>query len=224
MHDGTLATAPMRALLAQESRMLAPELARAHGSTALLLETAGMPTLLSPLRDTLCACVSARGELVGDLRASIHALPFADGCMDLLVLRHVGEYVADPAALVGEALRVLAVDGVVIIAGIHPRSLWHPWLRHHAAMSNQAVQLASPSRWRTWLAAADSQVNTVKHFGPSFPAQSATRFQGSGLLPAGYILVGSKRGRPPAVVRLKTAPRRLPVGGAVPGTARRECA
>lgn len=216
------ASPQMGALLAQECRVLAPELARAHGIQALTLELSGMPALSSPLRHGVRLCVNARGGVVGDLRASVAELPFADGSMDLLVLRHVAEYVAEPSTLAAEALRVLAADGIIVITGMHPYSLWHAWLRRHAERTGENLRPVLPGRWRTWLADADADVSSLLRFGPSLPGQSEARFHGAGLLAAGYVMVGRKRRQPPAVARMVRSPRRLAVGSAMPGGARRE--
>lgn len=214
----------MRALLAQECRALAPELARAHGSRALTLEVAGMPALSSPLRGSVCLRVNMHGDVVGDVRAHASELPFDDDSMDLLILRHVGECVTAPEALAREALRVLAADGIVLITGVHPCTLWHPWLRRHAASASQHVRPVSPGRWRAWLTGADTEIDRIFRFGPSLPGQSEVSYHGTGLLAAGYVVVGRKRSQPPTVIRLISTPRRLPVGAAMPSGARRECA
>lgn len=214
----------MHALLAQECRALAPELARAHGSHALTLELAGMPALPSPLRFGVRLRVDESGTIACDVRARVSELPFADGSIDLLILRHVGEVVADPETLAAEALRVLAADGTVLITGMHPCTLWHPWLRHHAALDSQRLRPVSPGRWRSWLAGAQTEVDSVVRFGPSLPGRSAARYDGAGLLAAGYIVVGRKRHQPPAAIPMASRLRRMPVGDAMPGAARRECA
>lgn len=214
----------MRALLAQECRALAPELARVQSGRALLFDVVGMPELAVPACRGVHLRVDRHGGLGGDLRAHGAALPFADRSMDLLLLRHVGELVDDPRALATDALRVLAGDGLVVITGIHPCSLWHPWLRRRAALASQRVRPILPGRWRTWLAEAGTEVRTVMRFGPSKPGSATARFQGAGLLAAGYIVIGRKRRQPPAVLRMIKPPRRMPMGEAMPGAARRECA
>lgn len=214
----------MRALLAQECRALAPELMRAHGRRALMLEVADMPVTTAPLCGGICLRVDNHGDVVGDVRARASELPFADASMDLLVLRHVGECVTAPQAVATEALRVLVAGGIALITGVHPCTVWHPWLRRHAISANQHVRPVSPARWRAWLTGADTEVDRVFRFGPSLPLHADARYQGTGLLAAGYVVVGRKRSQRPSVIRMLRSRRRLAVGGAMPDTARRECA
>ena len=61
------------------------------------------------------------------LSASAAALPFAAHSIDVVVLPHVLEYVADPGAVLEETERVLVGDGRVIVAGFNPWSLWGLW-------------------------------------------------------------------------------------------------
>lgn len=53
-----------------------------------------------------------------------YALPFASASLDLVVLPHVLEFTSHPHQVLREVERVLVPEGVVLIAGFNPFSLW----------------------------------------------------------------------------------------------------
>lgn len=57
----------------------------------------------------------ARGHGVRPVRADAAALPFGDGCFDVVVAGEVLEHVPDPGAVVDEACRVLRRGGTLVI-------------------------------------------------------------------------------------------------------------
>lgn len=56
--------------------------------------------------------------------ADEHALPFASGSIDLVLLSHVLEFSAHPHQVLREVERVLVPEGSVIITAFNPLSLW----------------------------------------------------------------------------------------------------
>ena len=58
------------------------------------------------------------------LATDAHALPFASGSLDLLVLPHTLDLSLDPHATLREAERVLVPEGKLVISGLNPASLW----------------------------------------------------------------------------------------------------
>lgn len=53
-----------------------------------------------------------------------HALPFANNCMDLVLMPHVLEFAADPHQVLREVERILIPEGRLILFGFNPFSLW----------------------------------------------------------------------------------------------------
>jgi len=84
----------------------------------------GLPQhdLLSANRMPLRLRLDAHGA--ADVRADYHHLPFAANSVDLVVLPHVLEFVANPHQVLREAERILVPEGQVLIAGFNPFSLW----------------------------------------------------------------------------------------------------
>ena len=70
------------------------------------------------------AQVAAAGLAACELRhGDIHATGLADGCADLVVVHQVLHYLADPAAAVGEAARLVAPGGRLLIVDFAPHDL-----------------------------------------------------------------------------------------------------
>lgn len=100
------------------------------------------------------------------------ALALPDGCMDVTLLHHWHEHLADPAALIREAARVTADQGVLIIFGFNPLSLARlsrlirP-ARH--AFPEQAQEGRAdwmlPSRLSRWLGTVDFTTERVDYLG-----------------------------------------------------------
>jgi len=62
------------------------------------------------------------GMRVGLRQADILALPYESGCADLVTIHQVLHYLADPAAAVAEASRLVAPGGRLLIADFAPHS------------------------------------------------------------------------------------------------------
>ena len=58
------------------------------------------------------------------LRCDAHAWPISNESVDLVVLAHALEGVADPHGLLREAARVLIPEGRLVVVGFNPASLW----------------------------------------------------------------------------------------------------
>jgi ubiquinone/menaquinone biosynthesis C-methylase UbiE len=74
--------------------------------------------------------------------ADMYRLPFADGAFDLVALQMVLHHAADPEAALGEASRVLAPGGTLVVVDLaaHGRELGH---------QHQGFGRAQVSRWLT---------------------------------------------------------------------------
>lgn len=97
------------------------------------------------------------------LRCEFGALPFPSQSVDLVVLPHTLELVADPHDTLREVERVLMPEGKVVIAGFNPASLWGA--RHRLARLGQSRPTVLPQgeflaywRLRDWLRLLDLEV------------------------------------------------------------------
>ena len=77
------------------------------------------------LTDTCVPAVAVPGREIPMVVAhDFTELPFASQSLDLVVLPHVLEFIADPHQVLREVERVLIPEGQVIICGFNPTSLW----------------------------------------------------------------------------------------------------
>lgn len=112
------------ALMADVAALCAARLARVAGTHGLLLADAR----LQPPAIAGVACwtalrppADARGRWCGHLCAEPPRLPFADDAFCSVLAAFVGTIDAELAA---ELARILAPYGTLLVAGVHPRSLW----------------------------------------------------------------------------------------------------
>ena len=124
------ASEPLRHLLADEARGLLPELQRCKGDHGLLLSAlAGDAPPALPMLACWTRLQLAGERLEGDMTARTdESLPFVDDAFELVLLRHALEACASPRTMLHEAVRVLAPGGLLVLSGMHPLSLWTPWL------------------------------------------------------------------------------------------------
>ncbi|HEX7113000.1 MAG TPA: methyltransferase domain-containing protein [Mizugakiibacter sp.] len=221
-------TPQLRALHADATAALAPELAGLAGPHALLIDAGIAPVLPpTPLLAVWTRLQVRAGALCGDLLGNTDALPFADDSFRAVVLRLAAEAVGGPEALADELARVLAPQGIALIASLHPLSLWQPWLALRAHRDGAALSLAGPGRWRSALAARGVDVYAVRRYGAAWPRAQSARTQPRWLRAAGggYMLVARKRRS--AMIPLRLQPRPAAVaarhGTLAPG-AHRACA
>ncbi|NII10290.1 methyltransferase domain-containing protein [Oleiagrimonas sp. C23AA] len=182
----------VKALLADEAAALLPELGGLAGAHGLLLSGADMRPPRTPMLDCwthLSARSDRRWE--GDIRArQDEPLPFADDSMRVVVLAHALEQVSHPVALLDEARRVLAGDGLLAITGFHPASLWTPWLAWKARQGAMPV-LSMPARWQLRLRGRGVRVYAVRRFGHSWPLTRS--HAGENQAGGGYLLLARKQ-------------------------------
>jgi len=98
-----------------------------HGLQLGLHELDALRENRMPLR----LCASDRIDAAADAAprvASVHCrydeLPFAAQSIDLVVMPHVLEFAAEPHQVLREVERVLVPEGLVVITGFNPFSLW----------------------------------------------------------------------------------------------------
>jgi SAM-dependent methyltransferase len=129
-----LATPPGRYLLAWEQQCMdqaVPDLFGFHALQLGLPELDALRTNRMPHRwhasdepsDAHGAHTAPRMAVV-DLHCESDALPFANACLDLVVLPHALELANDPHRTLREVERVLVPEGRVVILGFNPLSLW----------------------------------------------------------------------------------------------------
>ncbi len=106
-------------------------------------------------------------------------LPFASQSLDLVVLPHVLEFVAEPHQVLREVERVLIPEGQLIICGFNPASLWG--LRQVAGRVARSAYLPSDGefismpRMKDWLKLLNLGVSR-SHFGCYAPPCRTTHW------------------------------------------------
>jgi 2-polyprenyl-6-hydroxyphenyl methylase/3-demethylubiquinone-9 3-methyltransferase len=109
--------------------LLAPHVAgRGHRHVGLDLSPTALP--------------QARAHGVLPVRGDVLQLPFADEVADVVVAGEVLEHVAEPAALVAEACRVLRPDGALVLDTI--AATW--WGRFSAVTVGERIPAGPPKR------------------------------------------------------------------------------
>lgn len=203
------AQAPLRALQDAELRVLLPDLQRCAGNHALLVTAAGgHPPPALPL----LACwteLSVDGtRYAGDLDAAAdEPLPFIDGAFDVVWLRHVLEVVPQPAEVLQEMIRVLAPDGMLVIAGVHPFSAWAPWF--YWATRGTTGTLHSPLQWMRVLHRAGLDVVGTHRVGHLWPTAGKSPPRDRAPWGGGYVLLARKQRS--LVTPLRIQPAALPM-------------
>jgi SAM-dependent methyltransferase len=116
-------------LLAEEQRvlstMLAPSIFNKH---AILI---GVPTQKSLLTETntlhqiIISALANRGVMqMQYIEADLEELPILSGQVDLVLLPHTLEWVEHPRQLLAEACRIVRPEGLIVIFGFNPHSLF----------------------------------------------------------------------------------------------------
>ncbi|HEX5305715.1 MAG TPA: methyltransferase domain-containing protein [Dyella sp.] len=201
------ASAPLRQLLADEVRDLLPALQRCTGEHGLLLSAARQDR---PPALPMLACwthLQLAGEhYAGDLLGRTdEPLPFVDDAFELVVLRHALEAVSLPQPMLDEAIRVLSPGGLLALSGVHPLSLWLPWLAWRGR--RQSLRPYMPLQVGEWLRRGAMQVECVRRVGHALPGGTGTPRLPEAI-GGGYVLLARKRRR--AVTPIRLVPRTLP--------------
>jgi hypothetical protein len=189
----------------------ATRLARVAGTHGLFLDGLAMPlpAVAGVARWTTLVLTAGMPAWRGTLRAATAELPFVDDSFCAILACPPGDGDADVAA---ELARVLAPHGTMLVAGLHPRSLWRCGV--------------APGRWERLLREAGLDVRPAARCGAPWP-----RTRGAAGLPrwlargfGGAWVVEARRSV------LATLPLRKPVvhravehGTLMPG-AHRQCA
>lgn len=148
--------AALQALGVEVSAICTTRLARVAGTHGLLLDGMAMPAPVVAgvaYWTTLHPATGATGWN-GSVRAEDADLPFAEDSFCAVLARFTGN--PDPAC-VSELARVLAPHGTLLIAGVHPRSLWRCGV--------------APERWERALRATGLDVRPAVRCGAPWPRQ-----------------------------------------------------
>jgi Methylase involved in ubiquinone/menaquinone biosynthesis len=218
------ASAPLRRLLDEQTRVLTPELQRCFGTHALLLGASAYdaPPAL-PMLSAWTTLHLRDDRYRGDLRAAAdEPLPFVDDAFELVLLRHVLEVAPSASDLLAEAVRVLAPGGVLALTGVHPISGWAPWFCWRARGKLRALQ--TPLRLGHLLQHDGMEVERVQRVGRLWPGLTQPRVATANLLGGGYVLIARKRRRMATPLRLKPVPVRVPPNSQLSPGARRSSA
>lgn len=221
-HDDFLMAQPAVAGLRRaEAGVLARALAGhggGHGLHLCMREHAGegWSRLGRPIRLLL-----EEGTWRGDIRARAdEPLPFLDEVFRVVVVDHVLEWTPQAAGVLDEAVRVLASDGLLLVSGFHPFSLWMPWL----LCRRRPRPMLTPPGWiRQRLAMLGVDTLRVERCGATWPTGAGTAARAWG---GGFVLVARKHRAEvmPLASVYKIRHRHAGKRGAwVPGT-QRECA
>jgi SAM-dependent methyltransferase len=119
-----------------------------------------LDTTHCPIRHQISCAVN--GKHIG-LLADLQQLPLQDSSIDVCVLAHELNFSNDPHQLLREIDRVLTLDGILIISGYNPISLFG--LRTFLQPKNlKTARLFSPSRVLDWLSLLGFEVKQKQHF------------------------------------------------------------
>ena len=116
-----------KSLLATEQQLMTCMLNRHFGKHALLI---GVPRQSELLHASTIPCHTVISPLVSHetptthIEGDLHELPILTGSIDLVVLPHTLEFIDHPRHLLAEACRVIKPEGLIVISGFNPYSMW----------------------------------------------------------------------------------------------------
>lgn len=213
------ASTPLRQLAGEQTRAMLPNLQRSVGTCALSL---GVSVDAAPPALPMVGCwirmwIAGDGYR-GDVRANAgEPLPFLDDAFDVVLLRHALEVAATPSALLGEAIRVLAPGGLLVLTGVHPVSGWAPWF-YWRARAGQVLQL--PLQLGRRLQRQGLEIEWTRRVGRVWPGNAESRAGQVTLCGGGYVLIARKWSHRATLLRILPARKRVPQGSLSPGTRR----
>ena len=226
------ASGPLQALLQRELTMLAPLLGGVYGVWGLHIRPHERAPLTLPphlLSAVVELALDDAGCCSGSLRCEPWQLPFASESFKLVVAQHVLEQVAAADDGAEELARVLAPEGVALVFGFNPLSLWRPWVSRRL---RNGVQFGSAGGWRQKLQRAQLDVLQVRYAGPWSPwttgetgnPREAHTLPLLGQLGASWLLIARKRRSTLTPLRLTTVRSDLKLNPTLAPGAHRECA
>lgn len=169
-----------RYLLRQEEALATELLSRVFGYHQLQLGVTRSQPLAtdSPLGHKIYANLASGGDV--GLVSEPDCLPFANDCMDAVVLHHALEFAEKPHALLREAHRVLAPQGHLLVLGFNPLSLFGARIRVAGWLPNRVwseTHQIGMRRLRDWLDLLGADVQSVRHCFVTPPAGGQRLFR-----------------------------------------------
>lgn len=167
------ADGPLTTLLQRELAMLGPILDGVFGVWGLHLRPhAQAPGALPPhlLSAMVELALQPDGTLGANVRCEPQALPFASESFKLVVAQHLLEQCESPDDVAAEIARVLAPEGIALLFGFNPASLWRPWL---ARRLPRELRFRAAAGWRDVLARSHLDVLQVRYSGLWSPWSAA---------------------------------------------------
>jgi SAM-dependent methyltransferase len=224
------ASGPLPILLRRELALLGPLLGGIYGVWGLHIRPHEQaPVTLPPhlLSAVVELALDDAGCCAGSLRCEPGQLPFASESFKLVVAQHVLEQVAGADAGAEELARVLAPEGVALLFGFNPASLWRPWVSRRL---RSGLRFASAGGWRQRLERAQLDVLQVRYIGPWGPWATAETLAEARTLPvlgrfgASWLLIARKRRSTLTPLRPAAARSDLKLNPTLVSGAHRECA
>jgi len=169
------------------------------------------------------------GSFGGDARCDGLQLPFASESFKLVIAQHVLEQARSAEQLAEELARVLAPEGISLLFGFNPASLWRAWAVRRLAGS---WQVRAASSWRDVLARSRLDVLQVRYSGLWSPwaakaggdSQAGPWLRPLGRFGGSWLLLARKRSSSLTPLRLNAVRSDLKVNPTLAHGARRECA
>lgn len=158
-------------VLAEEVEVLSGIVRRIHGDALLWLGCdQGLDSVVrgSMVRHRILGALSSvETDTEQSVICCMHdELPFANGSMDAVILRHALETAADPRTVLREATRAIAPGGRLVIATFNPWSLWGLRRLYAGAVPDalRGLTLVAPYRLLDWLTLLGFDLNAAPEF------------------------------------------------------------
>ncbi len=232
------ASAAVRHLFVQELAALAPILGSVYGNFGLLLRAhanapAALPSHL--LGSIIDLALDDSGQFNGRLRCVPNELPFVSESCKLVVVQHVFERIDEPDICAGELARVLAPEGVALVLGFNPMSLWRPWLAGKTRGARLQLRPGSAQASREMFGRHGIETLQTRFLGAATPwarrddkpADARTdewRSPLFGRVGGSWLLLARKQRSALTPLRLRRSSREVAINPHLAPGARRECA
>ncbi len=124
-------------------------------------------------RMVYCDTASCESPSPDQLVAAPEALPFSENSIDLAVMSHTLDYCDDPHRALREISQVMRPEGVLVLTGFHPYSLWGA--RHALSKKRPPydARFISRSQVQDWLALLGFQICAGAMVNYQFPLLGA---------------------------------------------------